>query len=149
MPRLLVFLPCELVLLDQDNSVSVIHMMNEVTLSGDFPDPLPARAAVQVRWSTFAQWEASAEEVGQHFEQRVQMVRDGVVAFENMSDFTIEAGKPIHRMISNFTFFPIVPGGAYRLGISIRRVGTEEWQECGDYPLTVVYRHIQVPTVQA
>ncbi len=145
MPRLLAFMPCELVLIGQDNLVSLIQIMNEVTLSGDFPNPLPPKAAMPLKWSVFAQWEASDEEAGQQFEQRIQMVRDDVMAFESMSNFTIEAGKPVHRMIANLTFFPLVSGGLYRMRLSVRRSGTEEWQQAGDYPFNVVYRHVAVP----
>jgi hypothetical protein len=145
MPRLLLFAPCQRVLIGQDNLISLIEIMNEITLSGEIPDPLPERAATQMKWSIFAQWEASNEDIGQRFEQRIQMVRDDVVAFESMADFTIEAGKPVHRMVANLTFFPLVPGGAYRMLLSIRRSGTEEWEQAGDYPFNVIYRHIAVP----
>lgn len=146
MPKLLTFAPCDNVILGQDNSVSLIQIMNQLVVSGDIPDPIPANSATQMRWFLFAQWEISPDEFGHDFQQRVRIVRAGQQLFEAFSDFTTEMGKNVHRMIANLTYFPLIPGGECRLQLAVRPAGENNpWQEAADYPMEIVYRHVNVP----
>ena len=146
MPRALLFAVCDNVLVGQDNSVSLIQITNQFLLSGDIPNPIPPNSATQMRWYVFAEWEILEDEFEQDFEQRVRLMRDEQTMFETFSDFRTEQGKIIHRMIGGLTFFPLIPGGLYRMHLDLRRSGAQNpWQNAAQYPLEVIYRHIPVP----
>lgn len=144
MPKLLAFLPCENVLITQDQTVSLIQVMNKLMISG-VPDPLPLNAATPIKWFLFAQWEIEPTDIGQSFDQRIRMVRGDFVGLEVIGNFTAEAGKNVHRMITNLSFFPLIPGGAYRFKLEIKRIGEGHgWEAQGEYPFEVEYQHIPV-----
>ena len=146
MPRSLIFAPCDNVLLGQDNSVSLIQVLTQIVVSGTVPDPLPENAGSPMRWFIFSQWEVFPEEVGVTFQQRLQIADDARVFYEAFSDFIPEAGKNVHRLIGALSFFPLIPGGKYRLRLAVRRAGDENpWQDAAEYPLEIIYRHIAVP----
>ena len=145
MPRLLIFAPCENVLISQGSSASLIVILHRIDLSGDIPEPIPENTATQMKWHIFAQWETEPEETGVKFEQKIEMSsKDGtmVPSIAGIAEFVPEAGKPVHRMIVNLTFFPIIPAGFYRLRLSLRRSDQQgEWIPHGDYPLEISYQH--------
>jgi hypothetical protein len=147
MPKLLVFTPCETVIIGQNDSASLIVLLHQITF-GTIPnlaDPPPAGAAAQLKWNIFSQWECAENEVGQIFEHKVEMVSSANNAqiFESISDFTPEAGKPLHRMLANLVFFPLVAQGNYRLKVYLRKANQEPpaaWDLRGDHPLEVLYQ---------
>lgn len=142
MPRLLLFCPCESVLFSQGDNASLIVILHTLilTLPPEVPDPIPENSATQMKWHVFAQWECAPAEVGQQFEQEIKMVGHDVVALNAISTFTPEAGRAILRSVANLTFFPLVPAGSYRLVLSLRRAGEQQWQESGTYPVEVQYQ---------
>src|SRR4051812_32414762 len=131
MPKILVFVPCEHVLIGQDNAASLIVLMHQFTLTpgADVPDPIPPNSATSMKWFIFAQWEAAPNEVGMTFEQKVQLVdRDNQqTGLQVIGEFIPEADKPLHRMIANLTFLPLLPAGDYRLQLFLRRAGAPMW----------------------
>ena len=144
MPQLLVFVPCEKVILGQgDNSASLIGIMQEVTFYG-VPSSVPDTAAVPMNWTVFAQWLAVAGEEGKFFEQRIQLTSGkGEVLLEASGEF--ELTKPIHRMITNIRGFPIRAAGSYRLALTLRQKGFPDWEQRAEYPLTIVHAKAAAP----
>ena len=143
MPRLLLFAPCDNVLVSAPhNSVSLIIVISEVTFPSESPKTVAEKpTAAAMRWFVFSQWEFAADEAGFEFEQKIEMVgeRKSAPLMENISAFKAEEGKPIHRMIAQLFAFPMVAGGPYRLILSLRAKGGESWMQVGDYPIQISY----------
>ena len=75
MPKLLLFAPCDNVLLSGEmQSASLIIVLSEIVFQGNLPDPLPENAASPMRWSTFTQWKVDQSEVGTQYTQKVTLV---------------------------------------------------------------------------
>lgn len=144
MPRLLVFAACDNVLLGNDNNVSLITLLNQITLNiaEDAPDPLPADSTVPIRWFVYSEWEIAPEERGLGFEQRMQLFagESQDAKIETIAAFMTKPDKSRHRMIGQLQGFPLLPEGIHRLKLSIRPSGGDEWTPAGDYPFEVVYR---------
>jgi hypothetical protein len=141
MPKLLMFAPCETVLIGQDGNASLIVLLQQFMFQ-DRPDPIPPNTITQMKWHIFSEWEASPDEVGVSFEQKIELLNAAQEVqghFQLMATFIPEAGKPLHRMIANLTFLPVISEGQYRLYLSIRRVGEENWVVVADYPLRISY----------
>jgi hypothetical protein len=103
-----------------------------------------------LRWFVFSQWEFESSEAGLEFEQKIEMIGDDkdVPLIENIAAFTAQEGKPIHRMVAQLFAFPIVPSGWYRVHLSIRPKGGENWMRVGDYPIQVMYAAAPTQTPQ-
>lgn len=142
MPRMLLFCPCETVLFGQGDNASLIVILHKVqmTLPPEVPDPIPPNAAAPFKWQIFSQWECDPTEVGIRFEQQIKLARENAVVFESIADFIPEANKPIHRMVASLTFFPLAPAGNYRLILSLRQAGEQQWNKFGDYPFEIEYQ---------
>src|SRR2546421_1770341 len=71
MPKLLLFVPCERVILGQgDNSVSLIVLIQKLLLNQTQATPLEENTAVFTRISLFAEWQKSPEDSNKVFEQK-------------------------------------------------------------------------------
>jgi hypothetical protein len=141
MPRLLLFAPCDNVLMTGDaQSASLIIVLTQINFQGPFPDNMPPNPLAPMRWSTFSQWEMSIDEVGIRYTQKVRlMAPDGTEIHSNVVEFTGEQNKPIHRIVTTNFGFPVIPEGAYRLVLSLERSGHGDWSDIGDYPLQIVH----------
>jgi hypothetical protein len=143
MPRLLLFAPCDNVLVSRHTeSVSLIVLFTEIKF---VPPPagtsLPEGTAAPMRWFIFSQWEILPDDIGVTFEQSVKMLNEtGKQLFELEQEFRGEDGKPIHRVVIGVPGFPVTGGeGRFSLVISLRKKGENAWEEKGSYPLKVVH----------
>jgi hypothetical protein len=142
MPRLLLFAPCDNVLLSgPSDSVSLIVVINQITFPSELPKPLPEKPHITLRWFVFSQWEFETSEAGFEFEQKIELIGEdkNVPLLENVAAFKAQEGKPVHRMISQLFAFPIAAAGWYRLHMAIRAKGGENWRQVGDYPIQLVH----------
>jgi len=138
MPKLLVFAPCEKVIVGQgDNSVSLIGLLENVhVLPGGFPTPpLPPNPTAPGRWFAFCLWEASAEDKGVEYEQRIAVLDpNGKGRVESIVLFSMT--KPRHRVVLEAPGFPIIPAGTYNVKLWLRKKGESDWgQELASYPV--------------
>ncbi len=148
MPRLLLFAPCDNVLLSgETQSASLIIVLSQIVFQAALPDPLPPNAAAPMRWCTFSQWEMGESEVGIEHAQKVSLIGpDGSEKIANTVTFIGEQDKPVHRVVVTNFGFPIVAAGIYRLKLSYQRTGEESWVDAADYPLQISYAPAVVPT---
>ncbi len=140
MPKLLVFLPCENVLLSgaDGQTASLIVIFNQIIFQGPLPADLPRNAAAPRRWFTFTQWEMFPADVGIEYRQRV-VFEDGHgnMPIEAITNFSGEEGKSLHRIVMSNVAFPMLEPGIYRLHLSLQAPGEEIWTEVADYPITI------------
>ncbi len=91
---------------------------------------------VPMRWYIFVQWLTLNDEVGKTFEQRLRFIENPGF-LNNVSEFTVETGSYLQRVISFLPAFPLLEHGIYDLFLDIRAKGTEEWISVANYPLRV------------
>jgi hypothetical protein len=135
MPRLLFFLACERAVVSQeDNSLSVISVISDVSASLPFPPdgPIPANASMPFRWYLVSGWKRDPN--GPAFEQRVVFqASDGEVLLS--ANLFFEMGQDVIRGIVGFKGFPVGRPGDCRAVLYLRSDG--EWNEVATVPITV------------
>ena len=140
MPRLLVFAPCDNVIISKDTeTISLISILSSIRFTPPpAGPPVPENAVGPMRWFIFAHWVAEEDDIGKTFEQEVKLVRkDGQPVVKALQEFTCEKGKPHQRVAAGFLTFPILSEGMYDLTIDMREKGSEEWKEINRYPLDI------------
>lgn len=144
MPTLLMFAPCEKVIVSNDNTCSLITLV-EVVRIGVLDSPtetLPEGAAIPFNWAIFTLWKPTDEERGRRFQQMVHLIApSGEAVLEAPAEFEFEPDKRTHRVMSRVMGFPILPAGEYNLKLSLREAGQENvWREITEYPILII-RH--------
>lgn len=131
MPRLLVFVPCERVIVSQDdNSATLIALLQSVKLEA--PEEAPDTIVAPVSWSAFALWYRLPEDEGVDYEQRIQLVApSGKILLEQVTPFRMT--KAYHRNTHRSFGLPVAAAGEYILRLSIRRVG-DEFNTVSEFP---------------
>lgn len=141
MPKLMLFAPCERVIVEEGSStVSLISVVQGLTAA--VPKDIDPKALAPQRWYVLTIWERENTDESRRFEQRV-IVQDpqGVKALEMLAEFEVK--KNFHRNITVIEGFPIAEVGRYSLLLSLRAVGEKEWRLLADYP--IVLAHITPP----
>jgi hypothetical protein len=136
LPRLILFVPCERVILNQeDNNVSLITVLNEISIA--LPsDKIPSGSHAAYRWTILAVWLREPGDEQKRFEQSCELVMpDGQRAFRSRDVFSFE--QRIHRQTLVVPAFPMskTPGDCL-LKLSVREdVEGKEWQGVAEYPI--------------
>lgn len=139
MPKILVFAPCEKVIVNQlDNTTSVISILEGLTI--DIPEGAlsPDGTSIPIKWHILSLWEKVEGEEERKFEQRLELVLpSGVNRFDMTSALDFEPEPRRFRMVTMVTGFPLSPAGACILKLSVREVGHETWQHVDDFPIYI------------
>ena len=137
MPRLVYFIACEKVLVgEEDKSPSLITLFDQVIV----PVPPPEATGVQagMRWSLVSYWLKLPEDEGKQYEQRTLLLSpDGEERGEVTLKFELTGSR--HRNTIRVFGFPVTTAGNYLAKLSIREVGSQDWVEVTDYPISVIH----------
>ncbi len=138
MPDLLLFAPCERILIEEGSHVvSLIAVIQELRAT-DVPQPLAADALAAQRWFVLANWKRRDDDADQKFEQRVTLEGpDGKVFFDVRTEF--EMSQQFHRNVGEIGVFPIAASGDYMLRLSLGRAGQVEVKEVARYPIVLTH----------
>jgi hypothetical protein len=71
--RLLGFVPCERVIISQENTPTLISVIETVTI-GIAGVELPENSAVPMLWHVFTMWRADDSDINQRFDQKCTLV---------------------------------------------------------------------------
>lgn len=141
MPKLLVFAPCERVILGQgDNSASLIGLLQEMKFEGTIIGrEAPKDAGVFVKFSIFSQWCMVPGDQGKTFEQRIAiMSKNEKSVIEAVSEFAMT--EKFHRIIANVQGLPFAMAGEYEVMVSLREKGSVNWSEpVASYPIQITH----------
>ena len=141
MPQLLAFLPCENVIISQDNNISLIEVLSVITAGIKVPvEQLSPDTGAPHRWFVVAMWRNIPEDQDAEFEQRIALVDpSGKTRVEAFGEVAFQPHKRIHRMIGEMSGFPVNPQGIYSLELYIRKQGEAEWDKkpVSSYPLAI------------
>lgn len=139
MPKLLVFVPCDKVLVSKlDNTTSIISIIEGF----DFQVPdgvvLPEGSSVPMNWQVLAFWEKIGDEADKKFEQLIEIVPPGGKHNMNIiSPIDFEPEPKRFRLVSMVQGFPLTHEGTCVLKLSLREVGTEAWRQVADYSIYI------------
>lgn len=151
MPRLLLFIPCEKVILSsEDNTASLITILEtlqiHVTSDGESSSKQPV--IIPLRWCAVTMWAWNQEDEGKQFEQDVRLFNaTGELILNGITPFSKVQENPKHRIINNLTGFPLREPGEYSLALFLREVGNSKWIKKADYQIIVSY--VKVETTEA
>ncbi|MDP9317091.1 MAG: hypothetical protein M3R24_40600 [Chloroflexota bacterium] len=139
MPRLILFVPCDKVLIDQDGRTSLIALWDTVTLGVASNMDVPRELVIPVRWSIVSLWERTPEDGDTTYEQRTYLrLPDGEIQGETTHTFTMTQRR--HQTVANASNFPVGQGGDLQIVLEIREVGQDEWRPVSEYTITVTYK---------
>lgn len=140
MPKLLVFVPCERVILGQgDNSVSLIILIQKLQLNQTQTPPLEENGTVFARISLFAEWLKSLDDSDKTFEQKFTFGSAGTKPIvETAMEFKMS--QRTLRTIGLFEGFPVVPAGEYEFSLWLREKGAD-WPDVpvARYPVEIAH----------
>jgi hypothetical protein len=142
MPHLLLFAPCQKAILDKgDNSLSIIGVMHGLVanLSAIDPKPLPANAVAPLVWSAASIWLRTPEDEGKAFEQKVDVIDPNGSRFDSNNASLFKMTHRTHHITINGAGFPIAVAGEYKVVLSLREVGQEEWRKIIEYPVEITH----------
>jgi hypothetical protein len=127
MPQLLVFAPCEKVIVSQeDNNPTLIAILTELGGTVELEKGAnPGEAKIlPFRWSVFTMWRSEPEDSEKHFEQIVRLLSpSGAMALEHIAPFRLL--KATHRLNLNLMVLPIAEAGIWNIELRFREVGAE------------------------
>jgi len=140
MLKLLIFAPCETIILSKDDNASIINVLEtvRVNIKGD----LPAAALIPFKWSLMTLWKRDdTVDTSIEYEQHIQVLRrDDTVAAEGRNTFTVSSQHLMYRLLAHFPVFPIGQPGQVLVKGRIRQVNPEtEWQDIAEFPLQVIH----------
>jgi hypothetical protein len=140
MPKVLLFVPCEKVIVDRDNTLSLISVLETITINIPRSEQanLPKGAAVPLRWYALSLWRREPEDEGRRYEQRTRFVRDGDDLLPvNVQPIPFLVAYKTFRNVVTLNGFPIVPEGECLIRLAIREAGQGIWREVAEYPIYV------------
>lgn len=144
MPKLLIFAPCERVIIDQNNVTSIFTILQELRFEAPEPPPDPeGRVPVApIKWDVLSLWmRTEGDEPGTVYETRFALVDptgNAIPGFAASVEFTFLEGKTNHRVVTTLLGFPIHPEGRYLVRLWLHEKGEPEGGPVSEFPILVV-----------
>ncbi len=150
MPKLLIFAPCEKVIVNHDDRtlslISILEGVNATVPQGITvsPDEIYPKA-----WVIVASWRRTPEDDNRHFEQLIQiLLPNGDEALKAIS--ILEMTNRDYRLVINVDGFIVGRPGEHILRLSLREVGTNaDWTLVAEYPLAVTHSQVTSDNVDS
>jgi hypothetical protein len=140
MPKLLLFAACEQVITDVTNTLSLMKLLQEITvnLPAGVPSP-PGNAGSPMQWSVVSIFAQQPGDSTKRFEHYVTLTTSGgqILVQTPISLFELKTDQ--HRIIGQVMGFPIGYADTLQLKCFLREKGNTNWNECGSYPIKVIW----------
>jgi hypothetical protein len=121
-PKLLLFAPCQRVLFDQHQNISLIEILEQIEVP--VPENMPKGAQAPINWEILVVWSKVPEDEGRTFEQDIMlMAPDGTMASHIKTQFAM--ATRMHRNIATIYGFPIAQAGEYSLDLKLKDMQNE------------------------
>ena len=147
MPRLLLFAACEQVIPDLNNTVSLMKLVQEITVQVPAGVTLPPNAGSAMQWAILSVFERESADQDKAFEQYVAFLSSSNDILFQTPISLFEMKTDQHRITNHFNGMPIGRTGRHYVRCYIREKGTTVWQECGRYPIAIKWATSLVATV--
>jgi hypothetical protein len=131
---------------DLNNTVSLIKLLQEVTVQVPAGVTLPSNAGSLMQWTILSIFEQEPGDETKKFEQYSAFESSsGAILFQApISLFEIKAEQ--HRITTQVNGMPVGHVGKHHLKCFIREKGTTQWKECGSYPIRIKWATSLSPT---
>lgn len=140
MPKLLIFAPCEKIIIDDQGNATLIVIMQNVSVSVSEGSELPRDAVTPKEWAVFTLWQPMPEDAGQKFVQVLQALMPDRSEFKRGElSFEMQENKTQQNRI-NIVGFPIGQPGQITVNMWLE-VDSEQVGETYSFPLTVTHIH--------
>ncbi len=141
MIKLMLFAPCEKVIVGQDSNTSLISVLEHFYVSGEIAGKLPANAGLPFKWQISVLWRREVElDAPITYDASIELIApNGNVSMSGEIQFLVSNQYFNFRNVLDFPIFPIGQEGIYKLILKYKENGTEKWEQVGEYPLRVVY----------
>jgi hypothetical protein len=136
--RLLLFCPCEKVIVGHDNSVHAISILQEITVTVE-GQPIPSDARIPLRWSFLTIWQREAGDEGVVFRNHFKLLAPGQTDAPAIAETSFQLGTEVrtHRLVSETQGFPVGLPGEHQLLLFWSRDSEPEWREAARFPILV------------
>lgn len=140
MPRVLFFLPCEKLIVDELGNPTLICVMESVDVEVPKDRSIPENAFSSKEWDVVALWYPGPGDEGKKFKQRFEFVSpDGQSLMK--SEISFEIGKGSHRNKVHINGFPVGKPGIYQAKLWLDIEGEKPTTDpVATYPIRVVHK---------
>jgi hypothetical protein len=131
MPKLLAYLPCEKVVIeDQSKNVSVLSILETVTVTMPQGAAAPApNASIRMPWAIFALWQKDKAESGE-FESKSALVSpSGEVLLETPVAKLSFGANARQQVVNRMADFPVWTPGACHLRLMVKTARDTDFRE--------------------
>ncbi len=139
MPKILIFAPCEKVIISEDdNTTSLISLIEGFTIGIPEDVELPEDTSIPIRWHIMSIWEKVEGEGEKRFEQRIELVLpSGKKAMDESTTIDFKPEPTRFRQVTMIVGFPVSSAGPAMLKLSFREVGQADWQAAAEYAIPI------------
>ena len=142
MPKLLIFAPCEKVIIDQNNVISIITVLQELRI--ELPAPPPEvdgkTPVVPIKWDVVTLWtKTDADAPETVYQTRFALIDPMGAALEGLdgsAEFSF-ADKTYYRVVTTVLGFPIRHDGRYVVRLWIHKKGEAEGDPVAEFPIAL------------
>ncbi|HEY0602529.1 MAG TPA: hypothetical protein VGD58_06445 [Herpetosiphonaceae bacterium] len=149
MPRLLVFVACERLLINElDQSTSLIGIIDTVTIEVPASVEISPDTFAPQRWYIFTRWleDILDAEGPAAYEQEV-VIRSPQGDVSNTSVIQFVMKDKLHQVYVAVNGLPIGQEGEHVIELSLRKADQDrEWEKVATYP--VIVKHVQQPLTE-
>jgi hypothetical protein len=145
MPKLLIFAPCEKIIIDDQKNASLIVLLNTIAVGAKRDVVIPKEAIGAKEWAVFTMWQPNKSDIGKEFVQYLQMVKPDGQEFKRVeAKFTVNEADTVSQVRMNIHGFPIGLKGVFTLNMWLQH-GQEKLGETYSYP--VIVAHVEEPEI--
>jgi hypothetical protein len=145
MPKLLLFAPCEKVVIDQtDNTTSIICLLEaiQIAVSESEEASIPPDAIIPINWYLIALWQTEKGDTDKQFETQYSVVfPSGEEKVLNVAlPVKFEPGKPNFRnvlKVQGLGLAPLLKADTCTVRARIREHGADMWNVVADFPIII------------
>lgn len=145
MPKLLLFAACEQLIIDMNNTVSLLKLLHEITAQIPPGMTPPENTGSPMQWNVISIFEQEPSDNAKTFEHYISFVASsGIILFQSpISVFEMKAEE--HRITTQVNGMPVGRAGKHHVKCFIREKGITPWTECGDYPVRIKWASSLTP----
>jgi len=140
MLKLLVFLPCETVIISQEGNTSVVSVLEQVL--ANLQPEAPPNAAVPMKWAILSLWHRDEPIEGvKKYDQLINVYwPNGEQVLTIEQSFNVSNAHTNFRCVATVLAFPVGQEGRVLLKTSLRESGDRnEWVEYAQFPINVAH----------
>ncbi len=140
MPKLLLFAPCEKLIVDEEGNPTLITVLQNLGIEVPAGEQVPRDVMTPQTWDVITLWYPEDGDPGKTFHERLEFTQpDGSIPIRTKITFRME--DKTQRNKTHIMGFPIGQAGQSRLNLFLDENGTEPAREPrAFYPINVTHK---------